>query len=146
MHWMTRRAIYSRLYAVDERDTRPAFSNFGACTEIFAPGLNILSAWIASSGGGGGGGGGASSSGVVVNNATRLGHGTSMSAPFVAGAAAVFLSLVPMGTADDVRGALLGGAARGKVRQPGEDNQLLPVPATSSTGVWTLVLLSRKAS
>jgi hypothetical protein len=213
--------------AVDEADTRPWFSNYGACNDIFAPGVNIrAAAWSGAaavpttgagattttggkqsveaaagaadaamskqseaavvgaagatgaagamggvdgaggedgagagddgstgddaataddagggggggggdgdeSGGGGGGGGGEAAplgggggdggGGVVLhNNTTRLGHGTSVAAPFVAGAAAVFLSHVPDAGADDVHAALVAGAARDKVRDPGE--------------------------
>lgn len=31
--------------AVDESDTRPNWSNYGACVDIFGPGDNIYSAW-----------------------------------------------------------------------------------------------------
>ena len=30
--------------AVDKRDFRASFSNYGACTDVFAPGVDILSA------------------------------------------------------------------------------------------------------
>lgn len=58
-------------------DERAYFSNFGKCNDIFAPGLNILSAWIGS------------------KYATNSISGTSMASPHVAGLLAYFLSLQP---------------------------------------------------
>lgn len=52
-------------------------SNYGTCLDLFAPGDSILSAWHTS------------------NTATAVNSGTSMSSPFVAGAAAVHLSARP---------------------------------------------------
>lgn len=58
-------------------DERAYFSNFGACNDIFAPGLNILSTWIGS------------------NYATNVISGTSMASPHIAGLLAYYLSLQP---------------------------------------------------
>lgn len=60
-------------------DSRAYFSNYGKCTDVFAPGLNILSTWIGS------------------EYATNTISGTSMASPHVAGLLAYFLSLQPSG-------------------------------------------------
>ncbi|POS82862.1 hypothetical protein EPUL_005429 [Erysiphe pulchra] len=58
-------------------DERAYFSNFGKCNDIFAPGLNIMSAWIGSK--------------YAVNTIS----GTSMASPHIAGLIAYYLSLQP---------------------------------------------------
>ncbi|MCP3164496.1 S8 family serine peptidase [Myxococcus qinghaiensis] len=60
--------------AVDDNDARAAFSNWGTCVDLFAPGVSILGAW----------------SGDAV--ATQVEEGTSMASPHVAGAVAQYLS------------------------------------------------------
>lgn len=55
-------------------DARASFSNWGTCTDIFAPGASITSAWHTS------------------NTATNTISGTSMASPHVAGVAALYLS------------------------------------------------------
>ncbi|RAH47871.1 S8 family peptidase [Aspergillus brunneoviolaceus CBS 621.78] len=58
-------------------DERAYFSNYGKCTDIFAPGLNILSTWIGS------------------KHATNTISGTSMASPHICGLLAYFVSLQP---------------------------------------------------
>ncbi|KAI5467954.1 peptidase S8/S53 domain-containing protein [Mariannaea sp. PMI_226] len=58
-------------------DSRAYFSNYGKCTDIFAPGLNIQSTWIGSP--------------YAVNTIS----GTSMASPHIAGLLAYYLSLQP---------------------------------------------------
>ena len=58
-------------------DERAYFSNYGKCTDIFAPGLNILSTWVGS------------------KYATNIISGTSMASPHICGLLAYLLSLQP---------------------------------------------------
>jgi subtilisin family serine protease len=66
--------------ATDSTDARAGFSNMGACVDLFAPGVNILSTWIGS------------------NTATYTASGTSMAAPHVAGIVANYLQSNPSST------------------------------------------------
>ncbi|WP_229884793.1 MULTISPECIES: S8 family peptidase [Streptomyces] len=90
-------------------DVRRSDSNFGPCTDLFAPGTSIPSA------------------GHQSDTAGRVLSGTSMAAPHVAGAAALFLAENPGATPAEVQSAVIGAATPGKVRQPGKDtpNRLL---------------------
>lgn len=58
-------------------DERAYFSNYGKCTDIFGPGLNIVSTWIGS------------------NYAVNTISGTSMASPHIAGLLAYYVSLQP---------------------------------------------------
>ncbi|OAR01585.1 hypothetical protein LLEC1_04224 [Akanthomyces lecanii] len=58
-------------------DSRAYFSNYGKCTDIFAPGLNIQSTWIGSK--------------YAINTIS----GTSMASPHICGLLAYYLSLQP---------------------------------------------------
>lgn len=58
-------------------DSRAYFSNYGKCTDIFAPGLNIQSTWIGSK--------------TAINTIS----GTSMASPHICGLLAYYLSLQP---------------------------------------------------
>jgi oryzin len=66
--------------ATDRNDTRAEFSNWGVSLDVFAPGVNILSAWIGS------------------KDANKTISGTSMACPHVAGLAAYFIGLEKNGT------------------------------------------------
>jgi subtilisin family serine protease len=71
--------------AVDPaNDTRAGFSNFGTCLDLFAPGVNILSAWNTN------------------DTATNTISGTSMAAPHVTGVAARYLQTHPAAAPADV--------------------------------------------
>lgn len=63
-------------------DARAYFSNYGKCTDIFAPGLNIQSTWIGSK--------------YAINTIS----GTSMASPHICGLLAYYLSLQPAGDSE----------------------------------------------
>jgi subtilisin family serine protease len=85
--------------ATDINDARASFSNFGTCTDIFAPGVDITSSWL--------------------NGGTNTISGTSMATPHVAGAAALYLADHPDAAPADVATALTGNGTPGKVTDPG---------------------------
>jgi subtilisin family serine protease len=80
-------------------DARASFSNYGTCTDIFAPGQNITSAWL--------------------NGGTNTISGTSMATPHVAGAAALYLATNATASPQAVRDALVAAGTPGKITNPG---------------------------
>jgi subtilisin family serine protease len=87
--------------AVDRVDFRGEFSNFGACVDLFAPGVDVESAYYAS------------------DTSTTLMTGTSMASPHVAGAAALFLEANPFASPEAVANALVANATAEAVFNPG---------------------------
>ncbi|HEY0691160.1 MAG TPA: S8 family serine peptidase [Kribbella sp.] len=100
--------------ATDNTDAKAAFSNYGRCVDVFAPGVNVESVGIASP------------------DAKATLSGTSMATPHVTGAAALYLSEYPDATPADVAAALTTGSTPGKVSSPGtgSPNKLLFVGPT----------------
>ncbi|QSB04971.1 S8 family peptidase [Natronoglycomyces albus] len=92
-------------------DARRFDSNFGSCTDLFAPGDRIYAPWIGGS-----------------NRYNTIG-GTSMASPHVAGAAAMYLAENPSATPSQVYSAITSNASTGLVSNPGSGspNRLLNI-------------------
>ncbi|MET9853994.1 S8 family peptidase [Streptomyces sp. NPDC006450] len=103
--------------ATDGLDRRPAFSNYGSCVDLAAPGVAVTSAWRGST------------------TATARASGTSMAAPHVAGAAALVLARGlaaggPRQTPAQVAETLVRDSVRDRITAlpAGTPNLLLHVP------------------
>jgi len=114
-------------------DERSSFSNFGHCMDLYAPGSGILSAWH------------------TTSTATRTLDGTSMAAPHVAGAAALYLQGNPTASPATVTAAILNSSFANKLAGAGTgapNNRLLnsmlagysPPPAFPNTSAPTVQL------
>jgi len=95
--------------ATGSDDVRAFFSNYGSCLDLFAPGVDIVSAYNSS------------------DTQVALASGTSMASPHVAGAAALYLEGRPDATPRDVASALVDNATAGVVVGGGDGspNRLL---------------------
>lgn len=107
--------------ATDSADRQAVFSNHGSCLDLYAPGVDIRSAWSTSS------------------SAYSTISGTSMAAPHVAGVAAVLLGVDRDLTPARLAGRLAGYATEGALSGLPSDSpdRLLFVPQrpTRATGV-----------
>jgi aqualysin 1 len=96
--------------ASTKRDYMLDQSNTGSCIDVFAPGDSITSAWSTS------------------NTANKMLSGTSMAAPLVAGAAALYLESDPSATPSTVQDYIIQTSTAGKIqniRIAGTPNRLL---------------------
>jgi subtilisin family serine protease len=87
--------------ASDSNDVRASFSDWGPCVDLFAPGVNIASAYGS------------------ADNAMAWMSGTSMASPHVAGLAAMVLSAHPTWTAAQVTQAILDASTVGRIARAG---------------------------
>lgn len=90
-------------------DRRSSFSNYGRCLDLFAPGEDIVSAWNTN------------------DTALKQASGTSMAAPHVAGAAALYLQTHPTASPSTVKSHILDNATWNRLSDvgPGSHNRLL---------------------
>jgi subtilisin family serine protease len=86
--------------AIDQFDKRGYFSNYGSAVDLFAPGVDIVSA------------------GHFTDVSTATMTGTSMSAPYVAGIAALYLQANPNASPREIHQLIVGRATRDKVIDP----------------------------
>ncbi|HEX8436416.1 S8 family serine peptidase [Archangium sp.] len=95
--------------ATNNLDERWASSNFGTCVDLFAPGIDITSAWH------------------TTDTATGLMYGTSLSTAHVTGAAALYLGTATTATPATVASVLTSRVTTGMVVNPGtgSPNKLL---------------------
>ncbi len=83
--------------ATDSTDARASWSNWGLCVDVFAPGVNITS------------------DAFTGDNDATVKSGTSMAAPHVTGAAALYLEAHPTATPAEVAAGLAGSTTKGVV-------------------------------
>lgn len=105
--------------ATTPTDSRWSSSNFGTCVDLFAPGNLIVSA------------------SSIGDNDFKSMSGTSMAAPHVAGAAALYLQTHPSAAPSEVMSAVIGSSATNRLTDigTGSPNRLLQI--STSTPVNT---------
>ena len=101
--------------ASDDQDARAPFSDYGPCVTVFAPGVDIESAWSSDP------------------KATEVLSGTSMAAPHAAGVAALLLSGTPSATPAQVRQGIIDAATPGVVSDAGGGSPNLLLFAAASS-------------
>lgn len=103
--------------ASDASDGRVSFSNYGRCVDLFAPGVDITSAYRDS------------------DDDWRVLSGTSMASPHVAGAVALYVQHRPEASPTQVALAITSSATKGVIRGPGigSPNRLLFTPHFGDT-------------
>ena len=102
--------------ATDANDQRASFSNYGTCVDLFAPGVDITSAWIDSS------------------TATATLSGTSMASPHVAGAIALTLASTHSTSVGEITANVVTSASSDRVGNVGvgSPNRLLYIGAATA--------------
>jgi subtilisin family serine protease len=93
--------------ATNSSDQKASWANYGNCVDFFAPGVSITSAWYNS------------------DTATNTISGTSMAAPHVAGAAALYLQSNAGASPQAVRDALYSATTKGIVTSSSTANNHL---------------------
>ena len=98
-------------------DVQASYSNWGGCVDMFAPGSSVYSSWN------------------TDDNSMGTANGTSMAAPHVAGAAALYLQANPGASPSEVGSALAGNATFGALSGlgTGSPNKLLHVNGSGGT-------------
>jgi hypothetical protein len=116
--------------AVELNATKWVYSNYGACVDVFAPGVSITSAWHTSP------------------SSTKMLKGTSHAVPFVSGLAASILSNNPTMTPAAVTSAVIGSATKTVAGDAGalsttrivDPLSLVTAPAPSTTTTTTTTI------
>jgi subtilisin family serine protease len=93
--------------ATTNTDARASFSNFGSCTDWFAPGVNITSDWW------------------LTDTSANTISGTSMATPHTAGVAVLYLQANPTASPATVRQALYDLTTKGIVTSSNSSNNHL---------------------
>ncbi|MGD9590041.1 MAG: S8 family serine peptidase [Pyrinomonadaceae bacterium] len=95
--------------ASTQADARASFSNYGSCVDLFAPGISIPSAW------------------AWNDTAVHTVSGTSMAAPHVSGAVALYLEDNQSAAPSDAFTAIMGEATDGEMESmsDGSPNMML---------------------
>jgi len=112
--------------ASTSEDSRASYSNYGSCVDTFAPGSSVRSAWIGS------------------NTMERTISGSSMAAPHVAGAAAIYLQDNQDASPQEIEAYILGETTKNVVTGSNStNNHLLYIDAESVKSTSTRRVVRR---